>query len=169
MPSSTEQRQQTMTTSTIVNRSSISTDSSSTTLPVNSPIPSSSTEQQIHMPEITAVKRFHDLQCDITCIELFNDHIIIGTTQSQINIFDHNLRFIKQYPSLNIGAIINLGIGAMNQNEEEQLTTKLWTDKFDKKNEFLQLDEVICQSNHVSDEKSHFHSSVFIISTQRQL
>lgn len=98
------------------------------------------------------MKRFHDLQCDITCIESFNDHIIIGTTQSQINIFDHNLRFIKQYPSLNIGAIINLGIGAMNQNEEEQLTTKLWTEKFDKKTEFLQLDEVICQSNHVSDE-----------------
>lgn len=141
-PSTNEQRQQ-ITTSSIVNRNSNSTDSSSTI----------AIEQQIHMPEITTVKRFHDLQCDITCIESFNDHIIIGTAQSQINIFDYNLRFIKQYPSLNMGAIINLGIGVVNHNEEEQLTTKLWSDKFDKKNESLQLDEVICQSNHVSNER----------------
>lgn len=141
-PSTNEQRQQ-ITTSSIVNRNSNSTDSSSTI----------AIEQQIHMPEITTVKRFHDLQCDITCIESFNDHIIIGTAQSQINIFDYNLRFIKQYPSLNMGAIINLGIGVVNHNEEEQLTTKLWSDKFDKKNESLQLDEVICQSNHVSNAR----------------
>jgi hypothetical protein len=50
---------------------------------------------------------------------------------------------------LNIGAIINIGISETNQNEEEKLTNKLWTDKFDNKNKSFQLDEVICQSNHV--------------------
>ncbi len=109
----------------------------------------SSAEQQIYIPEIIVMKRLHDLQRDITCIEWFNDYIIIGTAQSQIAVFDYNLYFIKQYPSLNIGAIINIGISETNQNEEEKLTNKLWTDKFDNKNKSFQLDEVICQSNHV--------------------
>ncbi len=116
----------------------------------------SSTEQQIYIPEIIIMKRLHDLQRDITCIELFNDYIIIGTAQSQIAVFDYNLYFIKQYPSLNIGAIINIGISETNQNEEEKLTNKLWTDKFDNNNKFFQLDEVICQSNHVCNRKMIF-------------
>jgi hypothetical protein len=109
----------------------------------------SSAEQQIYIPEIIVMKRLHDLQRDITCIEWFNDYIIIGTAQSQIAVFDYNLYFIKQYPSLNIGAIINIGISETNQNEEEKLTNKLWTDKFDNKNKSFQFDELICQSNHV--------------------
>jgi hypothetical protein len=116
----------------------------------------SSAEQQIYIPEIIIMKRLHDLQRDITCIELFNDYIIIGTAQSQIAVFDYNLYFIKQYPSLNIGAIINIGISETNQNEEEKLTNKLWTDKFDNNNKFFQLDEVICQSNHVCNRKMIF-------------
>jgi hypothetical protein len=109
----------------------------------------SSAEQQIYIPEIIVMKRLHDLQRDITCIEWFNDYIIIGTAQSEIAVFDYNLYFIKQYPSLNIGAIINIGISETNQNEEEKLTNKLWTDKFDNKNKSFQFDELICQSNHV--------------------
>jgi hypothetical protein len=116
----------------------------------------SSAEQQIYIPEIIVMKRLHDLQRDITCIEWFNDYIIIGTAQSQIAVFDYNLYFIKQYPSLNIGAIINIGISETNQNEEEKLTNKLWTDKFDNKNKSFQLDEVICQSNHVCNTEIIF-------------
>jgi hypothetical protein len=110
---------------------------------------SSSTEQQIYIPEITVMKHLHDLQRDITCIEWFNDYIIIGTTQSQVAVFDYNLHFIKQYPSLNIGAIINVSISEINQNEEEKLTNKLWTDRLDSKNTSFELDEVFCQSNNV--------------------
>lgn len=98
----------------------------------------SSTEQQIYMPEKTVMKRLHDLQRDITCIELFNDYIIIGTVQSEIAVFDYNLHFIKQYPSLNMGPIVNVSFNEINQNEEEKLTNKSF-----------EFDEVICQSNHV--------------------
>jgi len=110
---------------------------------------SSSTEQQIYIPEVTVMKRLHDLQRDITCIEWFNDYIIIGTAQSQVAVFDYNLHFIKQYLSLNIGPIINISISEINQNEEEKLTNKLWTDRLDNKNKSIELDEVFCQSNHV--------------------
>jgi len=130
-------------------RSSILIDSSSPTLPADSSNLSSSIEQQIYMPEITVMKRLHDLQRDITCIEWFNDYIIIGTAQSQVAVFDYNLHFIKQYPSLNIGPIINISISEINQNEEEKLTNKLWTDRLDNKNKSIELDEVFCQSNHV--------------------
>ena len=123
------------------NRNSILTDSSSTL--------SSSTEQPVFMPEITVIKRLHDLQRDITCIELFNDCIIVGTAQSQIAVFDYHLHFMKQYPSLNIGAIVSMGISEIDQSEEEKLTNQVWNDKFDNKNKAFQLDEVICQSNHV--------------------
>ncbi len=110
---------------------------------------SSSTEEQIFMPEITIMKRLHDLQRDITCIEWFNDHIIIGTAQSQVAVFDCNLHFIKQYSSLNIGAIISIGISEDRQNEEEKLTDKSWPDRFDNTNKSFELNEVICQSNNV--------------------
>ncbi|CAF1384387.1 unnamed protein product [Adineta steineri] len=103
----------------------------------------SSNEQQIYIPDKTIIKRLHDLQHDITCIEWFNNHIIIGTNQSQITIFDYNLHFIKQYSSLNIGAIIGIGISEDNQNEEKKLI-----DKLDNKNKSFKLNEVICQSNH---------------------
>ncbi len=132
------------------------TDVSSITLPVSSSNLSSSSEQQIYIPENTVMKRLHDLQRDITCIDLFNDCIIIGTAQSQVAVFDYNLHFIKQYPSLNIGAIINISINETNQNEEEKFTRKLWTDKLDKKNKSFELDEVICQSNHVCNRKISF-------------
>jgi hypothetical protein len=101
------------------------------------------------MPEITIMKRLHDLQRDITCIEWFNDHIIIGTGQSQVAVFDCNLHFIKQYSSLNIGAIISIGISEDRQNEEEKLTDKSWPDRFDNTNKSFELNEVICQSNNV--------------------
>ncbi len=101
------------------------------------------------------MKRLHDLQRDITCIELFNDYIILGTAQSQIAVFDYNLHFMKQYPSLNIGPIISIGISETNQNEEEKLTNKLWPDKFDSKSKSFQLDEVICQSNHVCHNEDY--------------
>ena len=142
-----------MTLSTILTRNSILTDPSSTNLPVDSSIHTSSIDHHIHIPKTTTIKRFHDLQCNITCIELFNDHIIIGTVQSQINIFDQNLHFLKQYSSLNIGGIINIAMSSSHQNEEEQLTKRIWTDQLDKKNQLLQLDEVICRSDHVSNEK----------------
>jgi hypothetical protein len=132
------------------------TDVSSITLPVSSSNLSSSSEQQIYIPENTVMKRLHDLQRDITCIDLFNDCIIIGTAQSQVAVFDYNLHFIKQYPSLNIGAIINISVNETNQNEEEKFTRKLWTDKLDKKNKSFELDEVICQSNHVCNIKISF-------------
>ena len=88
------------------------------------------------MSERTKVKRLHDLQRDITCIRWFNDYIIIGTAHSQVVVFDHNLHFIKQYSSLNMGAIISIAINADNHNEEEeqQLTEKIWSDKFDYSN-----------------------------------
>ncbi|CAF4254108.1 unnamed protein product, partial [Adineta steineri] len=102
-----------------------------------------SSEQQIYIPDKTIIKRLHDLQHNITCIEWFNNHIIIGTNQSQVTIFDYNLHFIKQYSSLNIGAIIGIGISEDNQNEEKKLI-----DKLDNKNKSFKLNEVICQSNH---------------------
>jgi len=138
-----------MTSATVMSRSSILTDSLSITLPDHPSNLSSSTEQHIFIPEITVMKRLHDLQRDITCIEWFNDCIIIGTAQSQIAVFDYNLYFIKQYPSLNIGAIMNISIGETNQNDEEKLTNKLWADRLDNKNKSFELNEVICQSNNV--------------------
>jgi hypothetical protein len=110
---------------------------------------STSTEELVYMPEVTVMKRLHDLQRDITCIELFNDHIIIGTAQSQVAVYDYNLHFIKQYSPLNIGAIISIGINETSQNEEEKSRTKSWTDKLDHKNKSFELNEVICQSKHV--------------------
>ena len=155
-----------MALSTILNRNSILTDPSSTTLPADY---TSSVTHHIHMPETITVKRFHDLQCDITCIELFNDHVIIGTSQSQINLFDQNLHFIKQYSSLNIGAIINISISANHQNEEERLTKKIWTDQFAKKSELLQLDEVVCRSDQVSSgDNLHVNTFVFLFIGNRR-
>ncbi|UJR26626.1 hypothetical protein I4U23_007944 [Adineta vaga] len=109
----------------------------------------SSTDHQTYMSERTKVKRLHDLQRDITCIRWFNDYIIIGTAHSQVVVFDHNLHFIKQYSSLNMGAIISIAINADNHNEEEeqQLTEKIWSDKFDYSNKSFEFNEVICQSN----------------------
>jgi hypothetical protein len=148
MTSSLGQRQQTMTTSTILGQNSIPEDPSSVNLPVNSSnLPS--TEQQIYTPEITMMKRLHDLQRDITCIEWFNDHIIIGTAQSQVAVFDYNLHFIKQYSPLNIGAVISISIGEVSPNEEDKLTNKLWSDKLNNKNKSFELNELVCQSNHV--------------------
>ncbi|CAF4613111.1 unnamed protein product, partial [Rotaria magnacalcarata] len=69
-----------------IDRNSIPTSTLSTTLPYH--LSNSSTEQQIYMPEVTIMKRLHDLKRDITCIEWFNDHIIIGTAQSQVAVFD---------------------------------------------------------------------------------
>lgn len=112
-----------------------------------------STDQEIYMPETTNIKRLHDLKRDITCIEMFNEYILIGTVHSEIVVFDCNLNFIRQYASLNIGAILSLSINDSSQNEEETLTKKLWTDKLDTKNESFELDEVICQSNHVCTTK----------------
>ena len=129
------QRQQTITTST---------DSSSTA------------EHQVFIPDVTVIKRLHDLQRDITCIELFNEYIIIGTSQSLIAIFDYQLHFIKQYPSLNIGPIINLSMNDTNQNEEEKLTNKLWNDKLDTKNKSFELDEMICQSDRVCTRETFY-------------
>ena len=126
-------------------QNTIRTDSSSITLSNHS----SSTEEQIYMPEITIMKRLHDLQRDITCIEWFNDHIIIGTAQSQVAVFDYNLHFIKQYSSLNIGVIISVSISEDNQNEAEKLTNESWPERYDSKNKTFELNEVICQSNYV--------------------
>jgi hypothetical protein len=148
MTSSLGQRQQTMTTSTILGQNSIPEDPLSVSLPVDSSnLPS--TEQQIYAPEVTMMKRLHDLQRDITCIEWFNDHIIIGTAQSQVAVFDYNLHFIKQYSPLNIGAVISISIGEVSPNEEDKLTNKLWSDKLNNKNKSFELNELVCQSNHV--------------------
>jgi hypothetical protein len=148
MTSSLGQRQQTMTTSTILGQNSIPEDPLSVSLPVDSSnLPS--TEQQIYAPEVTMMKRLHDLQRDITCIEWFNDHIIIGTAQSQVAVFDYNLHFIKQYSPLNIGAVISISIGEVSPNEEDKLTNKLWGDKLNNKNKSFELNELVCQSNHV--------------------
>ncbi|CAF4707320.1 unnamed protein product [Rotaria sp. Silwood1] len=146
---STGQRQQTMTTSTIIDRNNILTSSLSTTLPFHSSNLSSSIEEQIYMPEVTKMKRLHDLKRDITCIEWFNNHIIIGTAQSQVAVFDYNLHFIKQYSSLNIGPIINIGIYESDHKKEEKLTNTPWSGGLHTKNQSFELDEVICQSNHV--------------------
>ena len=102
------------------------------------------------------MKRLHDLQRHITSIELFNDYVIIGTIQSEIVVFDYNLNFIKQYPSLEIGPIISIGISQINQSEQEKFTNKLMTDKLDEKNKSFQFDELICQSNHVCIRKIYF-------------
>ncbi|CAF2093049.1 unnamed protein product [Rotaria magnacalcarata] len=125
-----------------IDRNSIPTSTLSTTLPYH--LSNSSTEQQIYMPEVTIMKRLHDLKRDITCIEWFNDHIIIGTAQSQVAVFDYNLHFIKQYSSLNIGAIIGISVGEFDQNEDGR---KEWTNTLDSKNQSFELDDVICQSN----------------------
>ncbi|CAF2522424.1 unnamed protein product [Rotaria sp. Silwood2] len=147
--SSIGQRQQTMMTSTMIDRNNVLTGSLPSTLSFHSSNLSSSIEQQIYMPEVTIMKRLHDLKRDITCIEWFNDHIIIGTAQSQVAVFDYNLHFIKQYSSLNIGPIINISINESDQNEEEKLTNKPWSNKLHTKSQSFELDEVICQSNHV--------------------
>ncbi|CAF0838357.1 unnamed protein product [Rotaria sordida] len=146
--SSTGQRQQIMTSSTMIDRNNIPMGSLSTTLSFHSSNLSSSIEQQIYIPEVTIMKRLHDLKCDITCIEWFNDHIIIGTAQSQVTVFDYNLHFIKQYSSLNIGPIINISINESDQNKEEKLINQSWSDRLHTKNQSFELDEVICQSNH---------------------
>ncbi|CAF4663570.1 unnamed protein product, partial [Rotaria socialis] len=129
-------------TATNIDRNSIPTSTLSTTLPYY--LSNSSTEQQIYMPEVIIMKRLHDLKRDITCIEWFNDHIIIGTAQSQVAVFDYNLHFIKQYSSLNIGAIIGISVGEFDQNEDG---SKVWTNTLDSKNQSFELDDIICQSN----------------------
>lgn len=108
----------------------------------------SSSEQQVYRPEITIMKRLHDLKRDITCVECFNNHILIGTVQSQIAIFDYNLHFIKQYSSLNIGPIISISFSESDQNETHLATEKL-SHKFDSKNKTVELENFICQSDHV--------------------
>ncbi|CAF3415987.1 unnamed protein product [Rotaria socialis] len=139
IPSPMGQRQH---TATNIDRNSIPTSTLSTTLPYY--LSNSSTEQQIYMPEVIIMKRLHDLKRDITCIEWFNDHIIIGTAQSQVAVFDYNLHFIKQYSSLNIGAIIGISVGEFDQNEDG---SKVWTNTLDSKNQSFELDDIICQSN----------------------
>ncbi|CAF4770872.1 unnamed protein product, partial [Rotaria socialis] len=127
IPSPMGQRQH---TATNIDRNSIPTSTLSTTLPYY--LSNSSTEQQIYMPEVIIMKRLHDLKRDITCIEWFNDHIIIGTAQSQVAVFDYNLHFINQYSSLNIGAIIGISVGEFDQNEDG---SKVWTNTLDSKNQ----------------------------------
>ena len=149
MASSIEQRHQTMTISSIIDRNSMPKGSPSITIPFDSSNLLSSTEQETYVSEVTTMKRLHDLKRDITCVEWFNDHIIIGTAQSQVAIFDYNLHFIKQYAPLNIGAIINLGISETSSNNDENLANKPWPNRVDIDNKSFELDEVICQSNHV--------------------
>ena len=101
------------------------------------------------MPNGLAVKRLHDLQLDITCIEWFNDAILIGTAQSHVAVYDSDLHFLKQYPSLNIGALIGISVNETHQYDEEKILTKTWTNRLDHSRRSFELDEVICQSNEV--------------------
>ncbi|CAF0765608.1 unnamed protein product [Adineta ricciae] len=104
---------------------------------------------QVYIADRTKVKRLHDLQRDISSVKWLNEHIILGTVQSQVVVYDYNLNFIKQYPSLNIGAIISIAINEVRHNEEEKSNEKGWSDNFDHTNKSFEFDEVICQSDNV--------------------
>ncbi|CAF1588853.1 unnamed protein product [Adineta ricciae] len=106
-------------------------------------------DDQVYIANRTKVKRLHDLQRDISSVKWLNQHIILGTVQSQVVVYDYNLNFIKQYPSLNIGAIISIAINEVRHNEEEKSNEKVWSDNFDHTNKSFEFDEVICQSDNV--------------------
>jgi hypothetical protein len=105
---------------------------------------------RIYADHTFVMKRLHDLQRDITCIESFNNHLIIGTAQSQVVIYDYDLHLIKQYPSLNIGALISIGVSETSDNQDEPLTSTIWANRSDSKNKSFELHEAICQSSQVS-------------------
>ena len=106
-------------------------------------------DDRIYITNRTKVKRLHDLQRDISSVKWLNQHIILGTAQSQVVVYDYNLNFIKQYPSLNIGAIISIAINEVRHNDEEKSNEKVWSDNFDHINKSFEFDEVICQSDNV--------------------
>ena len=106
-------------------------------------------EQQIvYNPETMIVRRLHDLQREITCVELFNQYILIGTAQSQVAVYDMNLHFLKQFPSLNIGPLISLAISEMNIEQDSRISSEIKSlnERLDAKQQDLEVPEVICQS-----------------------
>ena len=106
-------------------------------------------EQQVYIPQAIKTKRLHDLQREITCIEAFNHHIILGTAQSQVAVYDYNLQFLKQYPSLNVGPLISISIDETSHQKDENPAVNTWADRLEDRNKAFELQEVICQSAQV--------------------
>ncbi|CAF0918500.1 unnamed protein product [Didymodactylos carnosus] len=98
-------------------------------------------ENQVYVVE-TVMKRLHDLQRQITAIEYFSSHIIIGTETSQIVVYDSNLHFIKQYSLFGIGPLYSIAVNKFSDGDrKETIDTLTSTEKI------FELNEVICGSN----------------------
>ena len=100
----------------------------------------------------TSMKRLHDLQRQITCITLMKEFLLIGTPQSQVVVYDFNLKLIKQFASLSIGPLRSIGASENTEEKEkaDQAVQGQWTQASNHPEAAFQLHEAICQSDQVS-------------------